>query len=246
MSKWIDTVLDRIFVPKCAVCRTRMDRSGDGICARCRDTYLDLKAEYCDFCGMEASMCTCIPPQLLINGCTEYRKLAFYKSGGEMNAVGKMVYTVKRQHNLPLMRFLAKEMYALDPESITGSTVITFAPRSPQAQTEYGYDQGKLLAKFLAKESGGDFRTLLRHKRTKKHAEQKLLNYSQRAANVHGAYAVLHKKAVRGKDILLIDDVVTSGATLGECMAMLYKAGAKSVACRSIALTYRKNKRKSD
>ena len=246
MAKLIDLLHDYLFVPKCTVCRTRMDRSGIGICERCRFAYEDLKAEYCDFCGMEASVCTCMPQNLLMNGCTDYRKLAFYKNGGETNVVRSMVYGVKRQHPLALMRFLAREIAALDPDGITAETVVTYAPRSPQALKKYGYDQAKLLAKFVAKESGCRFQTFLRRRRTKRQSEQKLLNYSQRLANVRGAFVLCDAKSVRGKDVLLIDDVVTSGSTIGECMSMLYGAGAKSVTCRSIARTYPKNKHKID
>ena len=246
MANLIDLFHDYLFVPKCAVCRTRMDRNDIGICERCRFAYEDLKAEYCDFCGMEASICTCMPQNLLMNGCTDYRKLAFYKSGGEANAVRTIVYSVKRQHPLDLMRFLAREMVALDPDGITPETVVTYAPRSPRALQKYGYDQAKLLAKFFAKESGCRFRPLLRRRHTKKQAEQKLLNYTQRAANVRGAFVLRNAESVRGKDIILIDDVVTSGSTVGECVSMLYNAGARSVVCRSIARTYRKNKHKMD
>ncbi len=244
MHTLIDLLHDYLFVPKCAVCRTRMDETGIGICERCRIAYADLKAEYCDFCGMEASICTCMPQSMLMNGCIGYRKLAFYKTGGEANVVRGMVYSVKRRHSLDLMRFLAGEMAALDLGSITNETVVTFAPRSPTALRKYGYDQAKLLAKFFAQTSGCRFQRLLRCRRTKRHDEQKLLNYSQRAANVRGAFALCDAQSVRGKDVLLIDDVVTSGSTIGECISMLYGAGAKSVACRSIAQTYRKNKYK--
>lgn len=246
MANLIDLLHDYLFVPKCAVCRTRMDRNGIGICERCRFAYEDLKAEYCDFCGMEASICTCMPQNLLMNGCTDYRKLAFYKSGGETNAVRSMVYSVKRQHPLALIRFLAREMATLHLDSITSETVVTYAPRSSQALQKYGYDQAKLLAKFFAKETGCHFQPLLRRRRARRQTEQKLLDYTQRAANVRGAFALCNAESVRGKDIILIDDVVTSGSTVGECVSMLYGAGARSVACRSIARTYRKNKHKMD
>ena len=246
MHKLKDRIYDYLFVPKCAVCRIRMRHDRIGICERCRFAYEDLKAKYCDFCGMEASICTCIPHSLLINGCTDYRKLAFYSSAGDGDAVRSIVYAVKRRNPRALMRFMAQEMYALDVSSITSDTIVTFAPRTPQSVQQYGYDQGEVLAKNFAKESGAIFKPLLSRRRVPRHREQKLLNYKQRAENVHDMFSVKDPQAVRGKDILLIDDVVTSGATLGECMATLYKAGAKNVACRSIAYTYRKNKRKSD
>lgn len=245
MPKWIDLVHDYLFVPKCAVCHTRMQRTADGICTRCRDAYEDEKAEYCDFCGMEAAICSCMPQNLLMNGCIGYRKLVFYKSGGEPNAVNRMIYAIKRKHSLALIRFMARELLSLTAEALTPETIITYAPRSPKALKKYGYDQGKLLAKFFAKESGCHFQMLLRRCRGRRQREQKLLNYKQRAANIRGAFSC-RANVVRGKDVLLLDDVVTSGATLGECVSLLYAAGARSVVCRSIAYTYRKNKHKND
>ena len=58
---------------------------------------------------------------------------------------------------------------------------------------------------------------------------------AQRRANVLGAYRVLSPEGVRGKRILLLDDVLTTGATSGECARMLLTAGAKEVHCAVIA-----------
>ena len=58
---------------------------------------------------------------------------------------------------------------------------------------------------------------------------------SQRRANVLGVYRVLDPEAVRGKRVLLLDDVLTTGATAGECARMLLTAGAKEVHCAALA-----------
>ncbi len=241
-----DRLLDYPFVPKCGGCRVRMDKTDSGLCKRCRNIYEDARAEYCDFCGMEVAICNCIPPNLLINGCYDYRKLVFYKPSDEETPMRKMIYGVKRGYNLALIKFFANEILDLNKEESLENIIVTYAPRTHKAVKEYGYDQARLLAKYYAKKGGYSFKRLISRKRFLKQSEQKLLNFKQRAKNVKGAFNICDEDAILGKTVVLIDDVVTSGATVGECVDLLYSAGAKNVICRSIAYTYRKNKRKSD
>ena len=246
MLRVIDCLLDLIFVPQCAGCGKRMNSSDDGICNKCKTAYTDEQSVYCDFCGMEARICTCIPYNMMLNGCIDYRKLFFYKSSDTDNCMHRIVYNIKRKHNRALIKFFAHELCKIDNHIDASQTVTTYAPRSKKALNEYGYDQSALIAKYYAKENGYSFKKLFSNKSGFKRKEQKLLNYRQRAKNMEGAFVLCNESFVKGKNIVLIDDVVTSGATLGECVSMLYDAGAKSVICRSIAHTYKKNKHKND
>ncbi len=236
---------DYLIVPKCGSCRACMIRTEDGLCKKCRTFYLDAKEDYCDFCGMQVSICRCVPQNMLLAGCIDYRKLVFYKPGSGYNPVRSIVYAVKRRYNKPLMKFLARELKELT-KGLPADTVVTFPPRTNTSRNKYGYDQASCLARLFAKESGFKYKKLFSRKKVKKGKEQKLLNFRQRAANVSGAFKMRHADFVKGKSIVLIDDVVTSGATLGECVKMLYSFGALNVVCRSIAYTYRKNKQKKD
>ena len=137
------------------------------------------------------------------------------------------------------------ELALLDEKDLH-DPIVTYIPRSRSAMQAYGYDQGKLLAKYYAKEIGAAFMPLFKRVWFHKQQEQKLLNFRQRAANTKGAYRLSNKKAVQNRDIIIVDDVVTSGATVGECAGLLYSADAAVVAVRSIAYTYRKNKEKKD
>lgn len=246
MLKVIDCVLDYLFVPKCAGCGTKMDTRGTGLCKKCMIAYEDEQAEYCDFCGMEAHICGCIPLNMRVNGCIEYRKLIFYKSSSSDSPMHRMIYNVKRRYNTALIEFFAKELYNADIDNVFENAIVTYAPRSKEAVKKYGYDQSKLLAKFYAKAGNYCCKTLIRNKVGFKRNQQKLLNYKQRAGNIRGAFVLKNKKSIKDKTVILFDDVVTSGATLGECISLLYEAGAKSVICRSIAHTYKKNKHKND
>ena len=143
----IERLLDFLFVPRCAACGERMDKSGDGLCDACRRAYEHAKDEYCDFCGMTAPQCYCMPRYLENSGCMSYRKLLFYKSDGTP-VLHRLLYAVKRRNTAAAMRFLARELAAKTRDMVTAETVVTYAPRSAASYRKYGYDQARELAQI--------------------------------------------------------------------------------------------------
>ncbi len=244
MHKVFKKILDLVFVPRCAVCGTRMNEAGKGICAACFEKYEEAKASYCDFCGMEAQICNCQPPNLLLSGCTDYRKLVFYKTSSKQSVVRGIVYSLKRRNNLPLASFIADELADIGVEADDTDVLVTFCPRSLKNVKKYGFDHAKILAEYYAEATGLKFATLLCRNPFHRSSEQKLLNYNQRAANMKGAYIVNKSVDVKDKTVILIDDVVTSGSTMGECVSMLYSSGVGNVICRSLGHTYKKKIKK--
>ena len=112
--------------------------------------------------------------------------------------------------------------------------LITWVPVSRKRYLERGFDQAELLAKSVAGELGSQAVPLLR--KTRDNAVQSgISGLSRRKANVQGVYQVLDAEAVAGKKILLLDDVITTGATVSECARTLLTAGAKQVSCAAIA-----------
>lgn len=106
--------------------------------------------------------------------------------------------------------------------------IITWVPVSFQRKFRRGYDQSALVAKALAKESRCACAPLL--KKIRHTPPQSGIRTSEaRRANVQGAYKAIRKETLKGKRILLIDDVVTTGATASECAKTLMVAGAKEV-----------------
>jgi ComF family protein len=104
-------------------------------------------------------------------------------------------------------------------------------PLSAQRLRERGFNQAFELARRIAAGLGcrSDARLLLR---VRDSAHQTALRHDQRAANVHGVFAVepLRRDALRGLDLALVDDVMTTGATADEAARVLLQAGAASVA----------------
>ena len=122
----------------------------------------------------------------------------------------------------------------LDSESLTDVDMVSWVPISGLRKLKRGYDQSRLLAKAVAKELRVTPLPVLRKIRHTK-PQSSLTGESFRRANVSGAYKVVDMERIAGKRILLLDDVVTTGATASECARMLVTYGAKEVYVAAVA-----------
>ncbi len=110
--------------------------------------------------------------------------------------------------------------------------LLVSAPMSPKALRKRGYNQSLLLAKRLSALSGIACEQAV--VKTKETAPQSTLNREERTKNLKGAFAIADVD-VKGKHLLLVDDVLTTGSTLNECAAVLLAAGAASCSCLCVA-----------
>lgn len=116
-----------------------------------------------------------------------------------------------------------------------GFDLVTWAPISWRRSYKRGYDQARLLAEGLGRELNVPCQRLLRKIRHTR-PQSSLKGESERRANVLGAYQMCRTAQVAGKRILLVDDVMTTGATLSECARVLRTAGAAQVVCVTLAM----------
>ena len=124
-----------------------------------------------------------------------------------------------------------------------GWDVLTWVPVSRRRKLRRGYDQVELLARAVGRETGtAPVRTLkkIRHNPPQSGLEDQ----ARRRANVLGAYAAVNRDAFAGKRVLLLDDVITTGATMGECARVLLTAGAKEVYGGALAAARHETKNK--
>ena len=112
--------------------------------------------------------------------------------------------------------------------------VITWVPVSRKRKRERGYDQVELLAEAVSAELGIPREALLEKFRDNR-ANSGLKTPAERRANVLGVYKVPEGTDIRGKRVLLLDDIVTTGATASECARVLLTAGAKEVLFAAVA-----------
>ena len=115
-----------------------------------------------------------------------------------------------------------------------GFDVLTWVPISRLRKFRRGYDQVELIAKAVGRELGMvPVPTLqkVRHNRP----QSGIPGAEKRRANVLGAYREVSREQIVGKRVLLLDDILTTGATAGEAARVLLTAGAKEVHCAAVA-----------
>ena len=208
-------VLDLLFPPKCPFCSRVLDEPRAPLCPKCQPVlpWLDHKDSFrkVDF----------------TSGCwsaLEYRDEV-------RKAVHHYKFTPIRAKGGPLGQLMAQ--CVLDHPEIRPD-VITWAPLSRKRLRERGFDQAEELARSAGRELKIPVLPLLVKARDTGR-QSDLVQAEQRRANVLGVYALCPNVSVQGRRILLVDDVVTSGATLSACAKVLVGAGAEKVWCVTLA-----------
>ena len=120
-------------------------------------------------------------------------------------------------------------------DKLTGKfDLVTWVPVSRKRRRTRGYDQAELLCRETARELGMQ-PLLTLEKCTDNRAQSSLSGAEERFENAKGAYRAVQPERFAGKRILLIDDIVTTGATMSECVRVLRKAEAAEVVCAALA-----------
>ena len=208
-----DRILDFFFPPRCAFCGAILEESGDGVCSACRKA-LPRAAETerkCDF--VRAYTAPFYYEEPVRQGMLAYK---FRNAPSRGKVFGRMI-------GEDLLR-----------RGIDGFDLISWVPLSAKRHRRRGYDQARLLAEAAAEALGTKAVPLLRKARDVS-PQSRLRTPEERRANISGCYVVRSADAVRGKRILLIDDIITTGSTLSECARMMLTAGAVSVRGAALA-----------
>ena len=206
--QWVrEECLELLFPQRCCFCR-RLTGKGELVCKLCRKKYPDLPSN-AQLRELQRDL-KCYSP-LRYGGAVRDALLRykFWNTPAYAPAFGDFM------------------VRCLDENAVT-CDVVTWVPLSRKRLRTRGYDQARLLAEEVAAREGWPIKALLIKPRNTK-AQSGLKSREQRQANAAGAYRVIEEQEIAGKHILLVDDIVTSGATLRECARMLRQAGARSV-----------------
>ena len=206
-------LMELLFPPKCVLCRKLLKTGETDLCGTCR---VDAP-EY--------------PNRKIKLQFLDSFAAVWYYEGNVRSSLLRYKFHNARVYSLSYGRILAMKLLRQYPE---GFDVLTWVPVSRLRKLRRGYDQVELLAKAVGKELGLAPVPALKKIRNNR-PQSRLKDPAARKANVLGAYRLLDGTEVRGKRVLLLDDILTTGATAGECARVLLSAGAKEVHCAAVA-----------
>jgi ComF family protein len=162
---------------------------------------------------------------------------AVYSYGSYEGSLRELIHLFKYNGVRPLAGTFGKFLAQALPRE-TGFDVIVPMPLHWFKQWQRGFNQSEILAREIGKKWNVPVRSLVRRKKATR--PQAGLTNAKRRANMQGAFRMMRGKPLAGMRVLLVDDVVTTGATAGACARVLKRAGAAQVALLALARTDRR------
>lgn len=218
-------IVDFLVPAYCGVCRQKLSRNEKVICDKCFYGISVITRPYCERCGKPTQ------GETVCNDCIEHpHNFSRARAIGQYDGVlGELVRLLKYDKKLSVGKRLGNMLATIlqSDEFLSGSKAIVPVPLHRVAYRRRGYNQSEILAYEVSKLTGVPVinKILYRIKPTK---SQTKLSPEERKENVKGAFRVIGNE-LKGKKVILIDDVCTTGATLDECASELMKAGADEV-----------------
>ncbi|HEX9996350.1 MAG TPA: ComF family protein [Abditibacterium sp.] len=232
------SLLDALFPPRCAAC---LGWSRTVFCESCAPKLRPIDAPQCQKCGVpfdplafaaaECALCRQKAPHF------EAARAAFHFDGPIRDAIHRLKYHEKSALAARLAPFLAQLLGSDAMLRDFAPDFLVAVPLHPRRLRNRGFNQSQLLALELSRQCKIPLAAPLR--RTRNTTPQVELKGDERAKNVRGAFEIDATiwAQIGGKNarFLLIDDVITTGSTLGEAALVLKKAGADGVCALTLA-----------
>jgi len=243
--RFFRTVCDLILPRHCISCGAPLRPEPYALhrswCEACRKSYQKELLVRCEECLCARVDCRCVPKVMKKAGVDAFVKLSAYGEEEKYTVTGRAVLYLKRHRDRAAFDLMAGELSpgvlsALSElqkeEKSAPDAVMTCLPRSDRARRREGFDQAEELARMLSLRVGVRFERLL--VRLRDALPQKMLTAEERFENVKGLFGVVGE--VRGRTVLLVDDLVTTGAGMSEAAELLRAAGAAHVIAVSLAV----------
>ena len=225
-------LLDLLFPWSCAACERAC---GEALCEACRRRIPWLPSTVCECCGIPREPGACGPCRLEPPAFARARAVAAYAPReGQPDPLGIALRSLKYGGRRALAHPLGALLAARQPFPPGEHDVIVPVPLHPARLRERGFNQALLLARPVASRLRLPL-ALDALRRVRPTPPQASLDERTRRRNVRDAFDVKRPREIRDRRVLLVDDVVTSGATADACARALRAAGATRVDVLSLA-----------
>lgn len=234
-----DDILDFIYPQSCPICQRPLRREEKEVCEDCWQTLAILPAPFCPYCKSfledSAKLLEHVCPYL--DGAEDRRILAAISLGTFDDHYQNLIHRFKYGKKTPLGKRLARrlgEAVAREREFARCDFIVP-VPLHRARYRERGFNQSEILAEGVSQAIDLPLvKEILKRKKNTK--DQTYLNAQQRAENVRDAFVITQPEKINDKKVILVDDVITTGATLNECARMLQKVGAKKIFAVTLAV----------
>lgn len=233
MNRIIKICLDFLLPPTCPVCKERISEAV-GLCPKCFSKLEFIGTQKCSICGRPLD--TIVPGMAVCGSCLKdpppfHQAISILKYN---DISKKLILAFKHGDHLELTDLLIKLISQNSFHIIEQNDILIPVPLHWTRLQKRKYNQSAIIAQKLAIKYKKTYEpeTLKRLKATK---SQGHLSPQKRKENVKGCFIIKNPAKIRGKTVLLIDDVYTTGSTVNECAKILLKAGAKQVDVLTLA-----------
>jgi len=231
--------LELVYPARCHICQaflTGGEGGGIHFCDGCLNSMVKITSPLCHVCGTPFESRAEVDH--LCGECMKKRPYfdvlaaPYLYEGGIMDAIHHVKYHGKTYIAESLGGLLAP--FARERFGETRGLLMMPVPLHPRRLRERGFNQSLVLARAI----GPELETRLDYislRRTKYTQPQTGLKRNERGRNVRGAFGFAGGSDLKGKTVILVDDVATTGNTLNECARVLKKAGCERVYCLALA-----------
>jgi ComF family protein len=236
MHAWALAALDLVFPAACPVCRAALgDRRQDPLCGGCWEAILRIAPPCCARCGVAFGAFEPATAPALCGACAaeppgwDWARAAAEYAGTVRDAIHAFKFEGRRALARPLAALLLAQWGRTLPED---AAALVPVPLARARERQRGFNQAALLADRLGAALGRPVRPRWL-RRVRPTGPQSDLGAAARRANVRGAFAA--DARVAGLHVVVVDDVLTTGATAAECARALRAAGAARVGVLTVA-----------
>jgi ComF family protein len=249
-SRAAESLFAVLFPSDCRICSAPLIRiSRLPVCDECLDQMVPVRGKVCSMCGervLSPYAVDAAADELLCPLCHRieppFARAAAY--GSYESGLRELIHLLKYNGVRPaaniLGRMLADAISTLEPAFADAPVLVIPVPLHKTKRRERGFNQAELIARAALKFGSANGRLRLADdllRRQRETQSQIGLTSHQRRENMRGAFAVNGAETLKGQDVLLVDDVYTTGTTASECARVLRRAGAARVWVATVART---------
>lgn len=241
-NKLFSFLLNILLPNKCVSCFKYTEFEKGPLCGNCFNNINTNTSVICPICQKRL-----VETDLWFEKCTAHQyktPISFCACSVSFNdpKIKKLIHLFKyknlRLAAVPLLQLLKKYLQALNFQKIISGNdwIVVPIPLTKHKKLKRGYNQAEIISQFLSKEFNIPFAigNLIKIKETIPQAQTK--TKIERLDNIRDSFKITEPDAIRNKKIILVDDVITTGATINEAARVLRNAGAKQIIGLAIAL----------